>query len=260
MKMALIVFASFLAIKKLLSKRARQMSIVPPKYSTVATDESFISGSRAIILDYFLNASTHGLLGIARSASLRNHIFWSISFLGFTALMTYFVVKAILDYFEYPTNIDVNVVREWPQYFPAFSLCNASPLRMDQFIGPFLNYTNALNLTDTNDTTTLSAYQSQYILNFIVGMINRNQSIIPLFYSLSSMLYLCYFNSEPCSAADFIPFTSSKYGLCYTFNAKLKNSSSSGVRYSNQYGGNDELDLSLYVHGDQYVPYVSEGE
>jgi len=260
MKMALIVFASFLAIKKSLSKRARQVFIVPPKDSTVATDESYISGSRAIILDYFLNASTHGLLGIARSESLYNYFFWSISFLGFTALMTYFVVKAILDYFGYPTNIDVNVVNEWPQYFPAFSICNASPLRMDQFMEAFLNYTNSLNLTDTNDTTTLSAVQAGYIWPFLVDSINRNQMIGTFFYSLSSMLYSCSFNSKPCSAADFIPFISAEYGLCYTFNAKLKNSSSSGERYSNQYGGNDELDLSLYVHGDQYVPYVSEGE
>jgi hypothetical protein len=255
-----IVSVFFLADNNPLSKRAPHVATVQPEDSTVTKDESNKSSSCSIIIDYCFNASTHGLFGIARSESLRNRAFWSISFLGFTALMTYFVVTAIVNYFAYPTNIDISVVNEWPQYFPAFSLCNASPLRMDQFIEAFLNYTNALNLTDSNDTTTFSAVQSEYIWDFLVERTNENHTIGQFFFSLPSMLYACYFNSVPCSAADFIPFTSSKYGMCYTFNPKLKNSSSSSVRYGNQYGGNGELDLSLYVHSDQYVPYVSEGE
>jgi hypothetical protein len=154
----------------------------------------------------------------------------------------------------------VNVVNEWPQYFPAFSLCNASPLRMDKFMEAFVNYTNALHLTDTNDTTTLSVFQAQYITGFLVEMLNSNESVESFFYSLTSMLYSCSFNSVACSAADFIPFLSSQYGLCYTFNAKLKNSTSGSIRYGNEYGGNGQLDLSLYAHSDQYVPYISDCE
>jgi len=234
--------------------------MVLPNDSTVAKDESNKPSRLGIIIDYCLNASPHGLLGIVRSESLHNRIFWSISVLGFTAVMAYFVVSAIIDYFEYPTNIDVNVVNEWPQYFPAVSLCNASPLRMDQFMKAFLEYTNGLNLTDTNDTTTLSPYQAGYIWTFIVDGFNSNQSPEQYFYSLSSMLQSCSFNSEPCSAADFIPFLSAQYGLCYTFNAKLKNTTISDVRYASEYGGNGELDLSLYVQSHQYVPYISQGE
>ena len=258
--MSIIALVFFLASNKSLSKRVRLVSTVLPEDSTMTIDENKKPGPWSIILEYCLNASTHGLLGMARSASLHNRAFWSISFFAFTALMTYFVVKAIIDYFGYPTNMDVNVVNEYPQYFPAFSLCNASPLRMDRFIGSFLNYTNARNLTNTNDTTTLSAAQAGYILQFVEERINGNQTLGSFFYSLSVMLYSCSFNSVPCSVADFIPFTSSSYGLCYTFNAKLKNSSSSSVRYGNQYGGNGILDLSLYVHSNQYVPYVSDGK
>ncbi|CAF1353771.1 unnamed protein product [Rotaria sordida] len=82
----------------------------------------------------------------------------------------------------------------------------------------------------------------------------------PFFYSLSSMLYTCTFNSQPCSAADFISFTSSTYGLCYTFNAKLKNSSNNSVRYGHQNGGTGKLNLGLYVHSHQYVPHVEDSE
>jgi hypothetical protein len=256
---SLIAAIFILASNQKLSKRARQVSIVVPQDSTVMKDETNKSDPCSIIFDYCLNASTHGLLGIARSASLHNRVFWSISVLGFTGLMIYFVVNAIIDYFGYPTNMNINVVNEYPQYFPAFSLCNAGPLRMDQFIGPFLNYTNALNLTDTNDTTTLSEVQSGYIWPFISERLNSNQPFESFFYSLPSMLYSCKYNSLPCSAADFIPFTSSSYGQCYTFNAKLKNSNSS-VRYGNENGGNGELDLSLYVQSHQYVPYTAHGK
>jgi hypothetical protein len=245
---------------KPLSKRFRRVSAVLRNVPTVTEDKSNKYGLRSILADYCLNASPHGLLGIIRSQSRLNFFFWSLSFLIFIALMAYFVVSAIIDYFQYPTNMNVNVVTEWPQYFPAVSLCNASPLRMDLFMEPFLSYTNALNLTNTNDTTTLSAYQAQFIWNFLINGLNNNYSAASFFYSLSPMLYSCSFNSVPCSAADFISFTSSLYGMCYTFNAKLKNSSGSSVRYGNEYGGTGELDLGLYFYSNQYVPYVSDGE
>ncbi|CAF0991743.1 unnamed protein product [Rotaria sordida] len=212
----------------------------------------------SIIREFALNTSTHALPGIARSESIHNRVFWSISFISFTAIMIYFVVEAILAYFEYPTQMNVSYNSEWPQYFPAFSLCNASPFRFDRFIEPFLNFTNTHNLTNTNDTTTLSALQASYLWNFIVDRINRNESMEPFFYSLSSMLYTCTFNSQPCSAADFISFTSSTYGLCYTFNAKLKNSSNDSVRYGHENGGTGKLNLGLYVHSHQYVPHIED--
>ncbi|CAF4942359.1 unnamed protein product, partial [Rotaria sp. Silwood1] len=65
-------------------------------------------------------------------------------------------------YLEYPTQIDVNIVPEWPQYFPAFSFCNIGKILFDQFVEPFINYTKTLNLTNTNDTTTLSSLQASY--------------------------------------------------------------------------------------------------
>ncbi|CAF3585086.1 unnamed protein product [Rotaria sp. Silwood1] len=166
--------------------------------------------------------------------------------------MLYFIVKAILAYLQYPTQTDVRANVEWPQYFPAFSICNVASLRYDLFIEPFLNYTNTLNLTNENSTDALSPLQ---IRNFIQYTVNRNESVAQYSFSLNSMLYQCLYNSMPCSSADFIPFISSTYGLCFTFNAKMKNSSAS-VRYANQYGGIGQLDLAFYVHSHQYVPYV----
>ncbi|CAF0894858.1 unnamed protein product [Rotaria sordida] len=224
--------------------------------SSEAEKEKNKSRRNSIIHEFCLNTSTHGLPGIARSESLHNCLFWLISLLICTGFMLYLVIKAILAYFEYPTQLDVNIVPEWPQYFPAFSFCNVGAIRFDQFIEPFINYTNTLNLTNTNDTTTLSSFQAMYISSFVQYKLNRNESMDPFFYSLSSMLWTCSYNSQPCSASNFISFTTSTYGLCYTFNAKLKNDSVNTIRYGNENGGEGRLELGLYVHSNQYVPYL----
>ncbi|CAF4199792.1 unnamed protein product [Rotaria sp. Silwood2] len=209
---------------------------------------------RSIIREFCLNTSTHALPGIARSESIHNRMFWSVSFIGFAGIMIFFIVKAVLAYFDYPTSMDVTYIREWPQYFPAFSFCNGSPLRYDQVMEPFLSYINAIN---TNHTTTVNTFQISDLWNFLIYKSNRNESVEPFFFPLTSMLRSCTYNFQQCSAQDFIPFLSSSYGLCYTFNAKLKNSSNDNIRYTNQNGGDGNLYLGLYVHSHQYVPYAA---
>ncbi|CAF4120615.1 unnamed protein product [Rotaria sp. Silwood2] len=169
--------------------------------------------------------------------------------------MIYFIVKTILVYFEYPTKIDVSYASESQQYFPAFSICNGLAMRFDQFIGPFLNYTNKRNLTDTNDTTTISAFQAQYIADFIQEMFHGNKSLEPLFFSLPSMLISCSFNAKQCSATDFISFTSPTYGICYTFNAKIENSPDNSVRHANQHGG-ESIGFVALIHDNIQAPHM----
>ncbi|CAF0888993.1 unnamed protein product [Rotaria sordida] len=213
---------------------------------------------RSIIREFCLNTSTHALPGIARSESFHNCVFWSISFLIFTGIMIYFIVKSIINYFDYPTSIDLSYNNDWQQYFAAVSFCNIAALRFDRFIQPFLNFTNSLNIKNTNDTTTISEYQSQFIWLFLVDQINKNQSLEDYSFPLSSMLQGCAYNFETCTSADFISFVSPSYGLCYTFNAKLKNSTDDSLRFGNFYGGAGILSLSLYVHSYQYVPYSTD--
>ncbi|CAF4076295.1 unnamed protein product [Adineta steineri] len=213
----------------------------------------------SIIREFSLNTSTHGIPGIARGESIQNRVFWSISLIGFTAIMIYFIVKAILAYFDYPTQFNLDIVSEWPQYFPAVTICNSSPLRFDKFIEPFLNYTNSLNLSNSNDTSTFSPLQATYIPDFLIDKVNKNESLESMFYSLSSMLYKCTYNGLPCSTADFISFTTAYYGRCYTFNAKMINSNSNSLHYGNENGGNGILELELYAHNHQYVPCFTTG-
>lgn len=212
----------------------------------------------SIIREFLQNTSVHALPGIARSKSIHNRVFWLISFIAFTGIMIFFVVSAIMDYFEYPTKFDTNFVEEWPQYFPAFTLCHASGLRLDRVLGPYLNFTKSLNVTISNDTKVWSSRDSSFVHDFLVAKINRNESLRDYYFSLSSIMHSCSFNSEPCSAADFISYTSPSFGLCHTFNVRSKNSSSESVRYANQHGGDGTLDMSLYIHSHQSIPFLNK--
>jgi Amiloride-sensitive sodium channel len=174
--------------------------------------------------------------------------------------MLHFVIESIKNYFEYPTQTSVKIAIEWPVPFPAFTFCNICPLRFDRFIGPFLNYTNSLKLTNSNDTSSFTFQQSKYIRDFLQMKIHENQSLDDYFYSLDSMMMYCSSNGIHCSSSDFLSFRSSSYGRCYTFNAKRKNLGNESTRGSNLGGGVGSLSLRLYAHSHQYVPYISDGK
>ncbi|CAF1664318.1 unnamed protein product, partial [Adineta ricciae] len=213
----------------------------------------------SIVKEFSLNTSTHGIPGIARSESKLNRIFWSTSLLIFTGIMSYFIVQSIRAYFEYPTQTSVAIVGEWPQAFPAVTVCNHSPLRYDRFIEPFLNYTNTFGLTNTSDKNYFTKVQASYIQDYLIYKLNRNESLYEYFYSLESMMISCSYNGEKCSAADFTWFMSPRFGLCYTFNAKPKSTINKTLRYNADNGANGLFELDLYVHQHQYVPYISSG-
>lgn len=214
---------------------------------------------RSIIREFCLNTSTHALPGIARSQSIQNRIFWSISFVCFTGIMGFFIVQSIRSYFDYSTSIDLNIDNEWPQYFPSFSFCNAGAHRLDLFLDSFLNFTRRKNLSISNDTSTWTNIESSLIRTFFIEEINQNRSFEYSLFNLSILLYRCHFNGQICSSKDFSRFYSSSFGLCFTFNAKLKNSPNESVRFSHQNGGNGELIVELYVHRHQYLPLVADG-
>jgi hypothetical protein len=214
---------------------------------------------RSIIREFSLNTTAHGLPGIARSESRHNCIFWSVASIVFLGVMVFFVVQAIISYFQFPTSMDSSILSERPQNFPAVSFCNISPLRLDRIWQPLLNYSVANNLTSGNDAASSQA-QFQNIVKFITYTLNRNDSIKPLLYPLSSMLFSCRFNDRPCFESDFISFTSAVYGSCYTFNAKLKNTNGQKLLTANEYGGDGKLSIGLYIHRHQYIPYIADGK
>ena len=242
-----------------MSKTAEHISIIISADSKSIEDEKTRPCYRSIISEFFLNTSIHGLPRIARSQGIHNRIFWSVSFIIFTTIMVFFVIQAAATYFAYPTNVNVKIISEWPQYFPAFTFCNAAPLCLERFMPVFFDYLTRWNLTNETYRTTLSAREINYIWSFVVDIINKNESIQSFFFPLPSMLYKCSFNHRKCSATDFIPFISAYYGYCYTFNAKMKSSENKSVRYS-YLDDVTSLDLGLYVHSHQYISGTTMGK
>ena len=217
--------------------------------------------ARSIIREFALNTSTHALPGIARSQSIKNKIFWSISFIIFAGIMIYFVAQTIISYFQYPTQTSVSISVVRSQEFPAVTICNYGASRYDLTVTDYLNYTNSRNLTNVvvavNGTYDDSAFQ--YIDDFFVAKINSGEFLEKYVFELEDMLISCSYNGELCQADDFITFESATYGNCYTFNAKSSNSSESPVRLTNQNGGKGKLLLQLYAHSHNYVPLQTTG-
>jgi hypothetical protein len=236
----------------------KHIATVFPVNAEALKPESRFHRRRSIVREFAINTSTNGIPGIAKSESIHNRIFWTLSFLVFTGIMMYFLVENIIAYFGYPTQTSVSFVVARSQPFPAVSICNYSPLRYDVFIEPFLNYTNSLNLTNTNDTSTITQIQANYINGFVQLILNTNTPATELFFPLESMLLYCSYNGATCEATDFISFYSSIYGLCYTFNAQLK-SNQSNLRQTTDNGGSGTLQLRLYAQSQDYVPYVADG-
>ena len=218
-----------------------------------------LSPVRAIIRDFSHNTSSHGIPGIARSSSTVNRSYWILSTLTFTAIMIYFITEAIRAYFDYPTLTLVTIKETAIQPFAAVTLCNYSPLRYDRFIGPFFNYTNQLNMTNTTDPSNFTEEQSLYIRDFFQFKMNRNETLTDYFFPLKSMLLSCQYNGLHCSSKDFIQFVSSMYGYCYTFNAQAKTIRNSTLYTQTENGGLGFLELELYIHSHQYVPYMKNG-
>lgn len=212
--------------------------------------------ARSIIREFGLNTSTHGLPGIARSETLPNRIFWIISSVMFTGIMIYFVIESFIDFLKYPTQTLVSIEQNFNQIYPAVSICNYSPFRYDLLMSDLLNFTASRNVSYTG---TFTYRHAQYVREFIRYKLNKNESISSYFYTLDDMFIGCTYNRKECSKSDFVSFTSSFFGNCYSFNAKNSTNQNS-LHAMSENGDWGNLLLELYVHSHQYVPYFSSGQ
>ena len=229
--------------------------------SAVSSSSSTLASPRrrSIVREFALNTSTHGLPGMARSRSKSNLAFWTVSFLIFLGVAIYFIVQSVRNFFQYPTQTSVSIVLDETAAFPAVSICNYAPIRFDRVAAPFLNYTNARNLTNTNDTTQFTAGQAMLLHDFLIDSVNANASLAEYYFPLNITLMECKFNNKNCTASDFRPFLSSAHGLCHTFNPALKDPNSAPPRKIYDNGGDGKLQLRLYANSHLYVPDVSQG-
>ena len=216
-------------------------------------------GALSALHEFSINTTAHGIPRIVSSKHIFNRIFWTISFLAYTGIMMFFVTQSIIDYFRYPTQTIISAVVERSQPFPAVTICNNGIARYDQGIEEFVNYTNALNITNTTVDNPFTEQQAEYLFQYFVYKINRGLPIDYLFFSLDLMMIKCTYNNISCQPSDFISFNSATYGRCYTFNAKIKNSTSAKIRMTNDNGSTGKLQIRLYAYSHLYFPHFRDG-
>lgn len=204
----------------------------------------------AIVKEFCLTTSAHGLAGIARSRNFFHCLFWTIPTLAFLGIMIFLITLSIIEYRGYPTQTSVEIVSKWPLAFPAVTICNRAGIRSDKIMKPFLNFTNA---TEFSPELVLKLFV------FLRDLDVASNSSDDYFFSLNNMLISCTFNGFNCNENNFTELIVRQYGHCYTFNAKLKSVPNGGIRYISDNGGTGELKMEFYVHRQQYVPLVQRG-
>ncbi|CAF4400430.1 unnamed protein product [Rotaria socialis] len=76
------------------------------------------------------------------------------------------------------------------------AFCNYSPARFDRLAGPFLNYLNSINATNTKDTETLTREQATLLRDYLQYRLNTDQSVAEYFLSLDTMLIEYFYNDQ----------------------------------------------------------------
>ena len=109
---------------KMTDTTIKQVATVVPINAKALKSHPRFHRSRSIIRECRLNTSTHRISGIARSQSIFNRVFWTVSFLIFTGIMIYFITQCVKAYFGYPTRTSISADDEWPQPFPVVIMCN----------------------------------------------------------------------------------------------------------------------------------------
>ena len=214
---------------------------------------------RSIVREFALNTSTHAIPRIASAQTKHNRLFWTVCLLIFTGIMLYFIITSFQEYFKYPTQTLVSLVEDSSQSFAAVTICSFSWIRFDRFMEPFTKYTNERNLTDTNDTSVLTREQLQYIPEFFIDYVNRNQSVREFLYPMEELLIRCTYNSLNCTAADFVQFEASGHGLCHTFNGKADHIRNGSLYSATDNGEDGQLTLQLYSRSQPNVSGSLDG-
>ena len=70
----------------------------------------------------------HGIPFMVDSKTWYMKLFWILFFSAFAGFGTWLIIKAILDYFEYPVVTVINKKFELSPEFPAVTICNLDPL------------------------------------------------------------------------------------------------------------------------------------
>ncbi len=210
-----------------------------------------------ICLDSIGESKTHGVRNIIKAKSKILKVIWLICLLASAGYCMYELVIAVIAYLQYNIVLTVTPIYEAPTNFIAVQICNNIPYDSQAIDSYVKNVTNQYNIT-TNTYSTVKQYTDQ--VSSLVKSKLAKQSLLGNFdpfqagYNLENMLISCFYDSNPCSFADFYYQNDFNYGDCFSFNLGLINNagynatnSISPILKSSFSGAANALQLELFV-------------
>lgn len=210
--------------------------------------------------------TSHGIPHILRTRNVFLKIMWSIFLLASLGYCIYFITKMLIQYFQFQTSTSIDYIQETPAQFPAITICNTNPIKLEdgnaflQYLtNKFDNYECLQQYENYSYSDKIDGYKACYnvtssyafltrqmdkVRRYIANenMSDQNRSIFG-FDLKNDMLLTCEFNKIPCNADNFTQFWSKIYGNCYTFNDGINQS----ILQTNKVGSKYGLILEMVV-------------
>jgi hypothetical protein len=166
--------------------------------------------------------------------------------------MFYFVISAILQYYAYPTQTNIEIQLDRHMAFPAVTICSGNPYRYDTINASLVSY--FYRLYPLNTTYNQSVLNS-LIIPLIVDLFSRNQTaeLVSIGFQLSDFLLVCSYNGIDCSNA-FTSSISSAMGNCFTFNWKASGNVFTISDYADTLLIREGLFMSFYTPQELLFP------
>ncbi|XP_071964123.1 acid-sensing ion channel 1A-like [Antedon mediterranea] len=222
----------------------------------IEQDEIFPPNDRLQIFGE--NTSIHGIRNITNGNRWTRRLVWTVVLCVSFVTLTYQVYSSVNMYFEFETNTKFQQKYRGPQEFPNVVICNSNMLRSPSVMtdfGGLLNYYQygLLYLKTLFPSVSFIKESHELPLEFedeFPGGGDVKTFIERSGHRIDSMLRVCYFNGEPCTADDFEKMITN-YGLCYRFVPPTSNLiNGTGTTYG----------LSLILNVEKYDFYSAPRE
>ena len=204
-----------------------------------------------VLLEFCDDTTMHGYRNIGKES---NHmvlrILWVCCVMACSTYCFYSCSQIFQNFYSYPSNTKISVIKEIPTLFPTFSFCNAKSLNMS----------NKLTIDYIHHSSSILDESSVRIL--IENDRNLSDAARKeMGFQIEDMLVYCYFNFKNCDSSDFKYFYNSLYGNCYTFNSGFfDNGTERDIQTVTSNGNLYGLQISLYLgdpSADLYSTYYS---
>ncbi|CAF2680359.1 unnamed protein product [Rotaria sp. Silwood2] len=168
------------------------------------------------------------------------------------ALMFYFVISAILQYYAYPTQTKVEVRLDRTMIFPAVTVCSGNSYRYDKINASLVSFFNRLMSPNaTFDQNLLNSL----VIPLVVDLFSRNQTeeLVSVGFQLSDMLLSCTYNGLNC-ADVFTQSISAALGNCFTFNWKTSTKLFTISDFGEDIVLKEGLSMTFYIPQELFFP------